>query len=154
MYSSLVIDATSDESEPAKVPALAPKGDVVASRRAGNPCGLFAFQLASGRLWRKFWPATGTCGMMGFGVMRSPVGVTQRVAKGSQADRLLIESADVPRLRLREASKAPHPAQAVGLAFLRPQLLTKKHLRGNTRSTTRSKKVIQKNEGRTVEETQ
>lgn len=43
MHNSLVIDCASDGTEPAKVPALAPNGDVAQSRRAGNPCGFLLF---------------------------------------------------------------------------------------------------------------
>lgn len=75
------------------------------SRPTKALAGFFFWRLRNWTTWPASYPAHGTSGMMGFGVMRSPVGVVQRTAEGSQAGGLLIHPADAPMPWLREAEK-------------------------------------------------
>ena len=69
----------------------------------------FAFQAAVGRLCSGIKPGTGTFRMAGFGVIESPVGVIQRMAKGFELERLLIDSSDAPMLWLRVLARPVQP---------------------------------------------
>lgn len=69
------------------------------------------FTAHSGRLWVRDKAATGTCGMAGFSVMRSPVGIGPRPVEGSQGRRLWIDLSDAYRCSAPGSKRKANPSQ-------------------------------------------